>query len=73
MENSRGINKKLKTITWPIFVESLLFSLLGGLDTIMLGKYSDLAVASVGIANQLIWMVNLMFGIITAGTAILLA
>lgn len=73
MENSRDINKKLKTITWPIFVESLLFSLLGGLDTIMLGKYSDLAVASVGIANQLIWMVNLMFGIITAGTAILLA
>lgn len=73
MESSRGINKKLKSITWPIFVESLLFSLLGGLDTIMLGKYSDLAVASVGIANQLIWMVNLMFGIITAGTAILLA
>lgn len=71
--NNMGINKKLKNITWPIFVESLLFSLLGGLDTLMLGKYSDLAVASVGIANQLIWMINLMFGIITAGTAILLA
>lgn len=71
--SDKSINRKLKNITWPIFVESLLFSLLGGLDTIMLGKYSDLAVASVGIANQLIWMVNLMFGIITAGTAILLA
>lgn len=71
--NTINKNNRLKSITWPIFVESLLFSLLGGLDTLMLGKYSDLAVASVGIANQLIWMINLMFGIITAGTAILLA
>ncbi|MEG1286442.1 MAG: MATE family efflux transporter [Clostridium sp.] len=65
--------KELKKITWPLFVETLLFSLLGGIDTLMLGRYSDNAVAAVGIANQLIWLVNIMFGVITAGTSILLA
>lgn len=65
--------KELKKITWPLFVETALFSLLGSVDTIMLGKYSDNAVAAVGVANQIIWMFNLLFVIITAGTSILIA
>ena len=67
------IKKELKKITWPLFVETALFSLLGSVDTIMLGKYSDNAVAAVGVANQIIWMFNLLFGITTAGTSILIA
>lgn len=68
-----GVKKELKKITWPLFVESVLFSLLGSVDIIMLGKYSDNAVAAVGVTNQVIWMLNLLFGIITAGTSILIA
>lgn len=67
------IKKELKKITWPLFVETALFSLLGSVDTIMLGKYSDNAVAAVGVANQIVWMFNLLFGITTAGTSILIA
>lgn len=60
-------------LTWPIFIEILLFMLLGNMDTIMLSKYSDGAVAAVGVSNQIISMVNIMFGIISSGTAILMA
>lgn len=73
MINDTKLKSKLINITWPILIESILFSLLGGIDTIMIGRYSDSAVAAVGISNQLLWMINLMFGIITAGTTILLA
>lgn len=73
MEGTRNIKKKLLQLTWPIFIESLLLSLLGSMDVFMLGKYSDNAVAAVGVSNQIMWMISLMFGIITSGTAILTA
>ncbi|NEU05224.1 MATE family efflux transporter [Clostridium senegalense] len=69
----RKLKEKLIKITWPIFIESILFSLLGGTDIFMLGRYSDNAVAAVGVANQLMFMVNLTFAIITAGTSILVS
>lgn len=69
----KKIKNKLIQITWPIFIESILISLLGGVDIFMLGRYSDNAVAAVGVANQLMFMVNLMFSLITAGTSILVA
>lgn len=67
------ITSELKKITWPIFVESTLLSLLGSVDILMLGKYSDNGVAAVGVTNQIIWMVNLIFAITTAGTSILIS
>ena len=67
------MKKKLLKLTWPIFVENLLFILLGSMDTLMLSHYSDTAVAGVGVANELISMVVLLFGVITIGTAILCA
>ena len=53
-------------------IELILMYLLGSIDIFMLGKYSDEAVAIVGVSNQIIWMVNLMFVVITSGTTILL-
>jgi len=61
------------SLTWPIFVEILLFMLLGSVDTLMLGKYSDNAVAAVGVSNQLLGMFNILFGVLSTGTAILVA
>lgn len=60
-------------LTWPIFVETLLFMLLGSVDTLMLGKYSDNAVAAVGVSNQLLGMMNIMFAILCTGTSVLVA
>jgi putative MATE family efflux protein len=71
--NNKNIQKKLLHITWPLFIETVLFSLLGSMDIFMLGKYSDNAVAAVGVVNQLMNMLNLLFGVISTGTMILCA
>lgn len=65
------LEENLFKITWPIFVEMLLLMLLGSMDIFMLGKYSDDAVGAVGIVNQIINMLNLLFVIITSGTTII--
>ena len=73
MDENKRIKKKLLRITWPIFIESLLLSTLGTVDTFMVSRYSDSAVAAVGISNQIINMINLFFVVITSGTSILVA
>jgi putative MATE family efflux protein len=67
--------KKLSlfAITWPIFIEILLHMLMGNADTLMLSQYSDDAVAAVGVANQILYVIIVMFGFIATGTAILVA
>lgn len=67
------LKKKLKAIAWPILIEMILMSLLGSIDIFMLSQYSDNGVAVVGIINQIVWMTNLAFGVISSGTAILIA
>ncbi|MBT2684271.1 MATE family efflux transporter [Bacillus sp. ISL-37] len=63
----------LFAITWPLFIEILLYMLMGNADTLMLSQYSDNSVASVGVSNQILSMVIVMFGFIATGTAILVA
>lgn len=57
----------------PIFIELLLFMIMGNVDTIMLSRYSDLAVASVGNANQILNTLLILFNITTAATGIMVA
>lgn len=75
MTKNKESNKQMSvfSLTWPIFIEILLFMLLGSVDTFMLSHYSDNAVAAVGVSNQFMYMMNIMFGIISGGTAILVA
>ncbi|MFD2629702.1 MATE family efflux transporter [Oceanobacillus kapialis] len=63
----------LFALTWPIFVELLLHMLMGNADTLMLSQYSDKAVAAVGVANQILSVVIVMFGFVAQGAAILIA
>lgn len=63
----------LFALTWPIFIELLLHMLMGNADTLMLSQYDDYAVASVGVANQLLAMVTVMFSFVSAGTTILVS
>ncbi len=55
------------------FIELTLHMLTGNADTFMLSQYADEAVAAVGVANQLLFMVVVMFGFIATGTSILIA
>jgi putative MATE family efflux protein len=55
----------------PIFIETLLVMMLGAVDTFMLSRYSDNSVAAVGVVNQLMNLVFLLFEVISIGTSIL--
>ncbi|WP_243385583.1 MATE family efflux transporter [Bacillus kexueae] len=63
----------LFALTWPIFIEILLHMVMGNADTLMLSQYSDHSVAAVGVSNQILFVLIVMFGFIATGTAILVA
>lgn len=70
---SDGLKKKLWKLTGPIFLETLLVMTLGVVDTLMLSHYSDNAVAAVGVVNQLLNMVFLLFNVTAVGTSVMCA
>lgn len=69
------INEKTSVfkLGWPIFVEAFLAILIGSVDTLMLGKYSETAPAAVGNANQILNLLTLMFNIIAGATGVIVA
>lgn len=67
------VDRKPIQLAWPIFIELLLFMIMGNVDTIMLSRFSDLAVAAVGNANQLISTVLIIFTVTSTAASILLA
>lgn len=65
------LKERLKRLAVPIFIETLLVMMLGGVDTFMLSRYSDNSVAAVGMVNQLINLAFLVFQVIALGTSVL--
>lgn len=63
----------LLALTWPIFIEIFLHMLMGNADTLMLSQFSDNAVAAVGVSNQILSVIIVMFGFVAAGASILVA
>jgi putative MATE family efflux protein len=73
IQMKKSAKLSLFAITWPLFIEILLYMLMGNADTLMLSQYSDNSVAAVGVSNQILSMIIVMFGFIATGTAILVA
>ncbi|WP_047983890.1 MATE family efflux transporter [Ornithinibacillus californiensis] len=73
MKQNTTKNLTLFAITWPISIEILLHMLMGNADTLMLSQYSDNAVAAVGVSNQILSVVIVMFGFVAQGAAVLIA
>lgn len=67
----KALQKELFSLTWPIFVECVLFMLIGIVDVAMLSHYDNNASGAVGIVNTIINMFNILFSIITSGTSII--
>ena len=57
----------------PIMLQNLIFSSLGMIDGVMIGQLGESAVAAVGVANQIFFLVNLLIFGIGSGTAIFAA
>lgn len=68
-----SLKTQLKRLTVPIFMEIALVMLVGFVDTLMLSRYSDNAVAAVGLDNQIIALVFLVYQFVSTGAAIVCA
>ncbi len=66
-----SLKGELSRLAMPIFIETLLITLMGGVDTFMLSQFSDNAVAAVGLVNQLVVFTFLVFQIVNLGTSVL--
>ncbi len=69
--DKQRVRKRLASLTGPVFVETLLLMMLGVIDTVMLGHYSDAGVAAVGVCNQLFNLVILAFAMVSGGASVL--
>jgi putative MATE family efflux protein len=67
------LKHQLKVLTVPVFIEIALVMMLGAVDTIMLSRYSDNSVAAVGLDNQLMSLVFLVYQFFSMGAAIICA
>ncbi len=75
MVRTRRLNQtpSLISLTWPIFVETLLQMLINNADQMMIATISDNAVAAVGNVNQIMNMITIAFGVISTATTILVS
>lgn len=65
--------KQMLRLASPIMLQQFIFSSLSMVDTMMIGQMGDASVAAVGIANQIWFLVNLLYFGITSGSAIFTA
>lgn len=72
-ENNLSKRRQLLKLTWPLFLEMILFSIIGSVDTLMLNDFDTNATGAVGNVNQILGLFQVLSNIITAGTGILLA
>ncbi len=67
------LEKNIYKITWPILVEMMFFTLLGTVDTLMLSRYSNTAVGSVGVSNQILFLFGMIVNVIALGIVVVAA
>lgn len=70
--NSLSSRMNIRTIVWPIFLEHLIRMTLMTVDVLMLARYSDDAVAAVGLTGHFIFFLILAYMIVSSGSAILI-
>ena len=67
------IGRLVNRLAWPVIAENLLQTLLGVVDMIMIAHLGAAAVAGVGAALQVIWLLGASFAAIMVGTTVLIA
>ena len=66
-------NTPLLVIAGPMFLELFLGTMLNNIDTLMLSHYDQYAPGAVGNANQVMFMLNILFNIIATATGVVVA
>ncbi|GLS90723.1 MATE family efflux transporter [Psychromonas marina] len=76
LKNSSNVmdnRMSIVALTWPIFLEVLLRSLLNTSDVFMLSHYSDKAVSAVGVIGQISFLLIIISMMISTASSILIA
>ena len=66
-------SRTLLTIALPIILQNLMQSLVNMLDTIMVGRLGAVAIAAVGLGNQIFFLLNMILFGMASGAAIFVA
>jgi putative MATE family efflux protein len=69
----RVFYSKLITIAVPIIIQNFVMSSLNLIDVIMIGQIGDTAVAAVGLANQIYFLLRLLMFGVCSGAAVFIA
>lgn len=73
MTGNKANSLTLLGLAWPIFLSQFMQTVILNIDTFMLGRHSDQAVAAVGAAIQILSTANLLLGFFTFGLGIILS
>ncbi|MGN6712957.1 MATE family efflux transporter [Anaerocolumna jejuensis] len=63
----------LSSLFFPFFIEMILVNTMGTINTISLSRYSSGAVAAVGAASQVMNMIYTFYGVVSAGSSIVIS
>ena len=63
----------LRGLFVPFFIEQILANLMGTINTLILGRFSDDAVAAVGAANQVLGFIFTFYAVICGGASVIIS
>lgn len=69
----RSFYRRMGAITLPILVQNLLNNSLSFVDTLMIGQLGEAAIAAVALANQMFFLIALLFFGVASGASIFLS
>ncbi len=72
-ESPATVGRSVNTLAWPIILENLFQTALGTADMIMVASLGAAAIAGVGTAMQILFVVQAAFTAVTTGTTVLVA
>ena len=73
VRTAQGKNLSLWQLFIPYFIEQLLMNLMGTVNTLVLGHYSDAAVAAVGAANQVLGLIYTFYAVVSGGASVIIS
>ena len=68
-----GLSASVNRLAWPIILENLFQTALGTVSMLMVSQLGSAAIAGIGTATQLLFVVQAAFGAVTTGTTVLVA
>lgn len=71
--NDKDFLNKMLRITLPVLLQNFISSFLNLIDTVMVGKLGETAIAAVGIANQYFFFFNMFLIGLSAGCAVFIS